>query len=47
MLLQLVLRPYHDQTDPHTWTRTVALSCAAELDGHVMGAVRSNDGTPY
>ena len=39
MLLQLVLRPYHDQTDPHTWTRTVALSFAAELDGHVMGAL--------
>ena len=39
MLLQLVLRPYHAQTDSHTWTRTVALSFAAELDGHVMGAL--------
>ena len=39
MLLQLVLRPYHDQTDPHTWTRTIALFFAAELDGHVMGAL--------
>ena len=39
MLLRLVLRPYHDQTDPHTWTRTVALSFSAELDGHVMGAL--------
>ena len=39
MLLQLVLRPYHAQTDSHTWTRTIALSFAAELDGHVMGAL--------
>ena len=39
MLLRLVLKPYHDQTDPHAWTRNVALSYAAELDGHVMGAL--------
>ena len=39
MLLQLVLRPCHAQTDSHTWTRTIALSFAAELDGNVMGAL--------
>ena len=39
MLLQLVLRPCYVQTDTHPWTRTIALSFAAELDGHVMGAL--------
>ena len=39
MLLRLVLRPCYVQTDTHPWTRTIALSFASELDGHVMGAL--------
>ena len=39
MLLRLVLMPCYVQTNSHPWTRTIALSFAAELDGHVLGAL--------
>ena len=39
LLLRSVLMPCHVQTDPHPWTRSTALSFAAELDGHVLGAL--------
>ena len=38
-LLRLVLIPCHVEGEPHTWTRTTALSFAAELDGHVLGTL--------
>ena len=38
-LLRLVLIPCHIENGPYTWTRTTALSFAAELDGHVLGTL--------
>ena len=38
-LLRLVLIPCHVEGEPHPWTRTTALSFAAELDGHVLGTL--------
>ena len=38
-LLRLVLIPCHIESGPQTWTRTTALSFAAELDGHVLGTL--------
>ena len=40
-LLRLVLIPCHIESGPQTWTRTTALSFAAELDGHVLGTLRA------
>ena len=34
-----VLIPCHVEGEPHQWTRTTALSFAAELDGHVLGTL--------
>ena len=31
--------PCHVEGEPHPWTRTTALSFAAELDGHVLGTL--------
>ena len=39
LLLRLVLVPCQVQIDPYPWTRSTALSFAAELDGHVLGAL--------
>ena len=36
-LLRLVLIPCHVEGELHPWTRSTALSFAAELDGHVLG----------
>ena len=38
-LLRMVLIPCHIEGEPHSWTRTTALSFAAELDGHVLGTL--------
>ena len=38
-LLRLVLIPCHIKEEPHHWTRSTALSFAAELDGHVLGTL--------
>jgi len=38
-LLRLVLIPCHVEGEPHPWTRIIALSFAAELDGHVLGTL--------
>ena len=38
-LLRLVLVPFHIDSESHAWTRTTALSFAAELDGHVLGTL--------
>ena len=38
-LLRLVLIPFHIDSESHAWTRTTALSFAAELDGHVLGTL--------
>ena len=38
-LLRLVLIPCHIEGGAPTWTRTTALSFAAELDGHVLGTL--------
>ena len=38
-LLRMVLIPCHIESEPHSWTRTTALSFAAELDGHVLGTL--------
>ena len=38
-LLRLVLIPCHIEDEPYAWTRTTALSFAAELDGHVLGTL--------
>ena len=38
-LLRLVLIPCHVEGEPHPWTRTTALSFAAEIDGHVLGTL--------
>ena len=38
-LLRLVLIPCHVEGELHTWTRSTALSFAAELDGHVLGTL--------
>ena len=38
-LLRLVLIPCHIEDGPYAWTRTTALSFAAELDGHVLGTL--------
>ena len=38
-LLRLVLIPCHVEGESHPWTRTTALSFAAELDGHVLGTL--------
>ena len=38
-LLRLVLIPCLVEGDPQPWTRTTALSFAAELDGHVLGTL--------
>ena len=38
-LLRLVLIPCHVEGEPHPWTRTTALSFAAELDRHVLGTL--------
>ena len=38
-LLRLVLIPCHIEDEPYGWTRTTALSFAAELDGHVLGTL--------
>ena len=35
-LLRLVLIPYHVDGEPYQWTRTTAISFAAEMDGHVF-----------
>ena len=39
LLLRSVLMPCHVQGDPYPWIRSTALSFAAELDGHVLGAL--------
>ena len=38
-LLRLVLIPCHIKGEPHHWTRSTAISFAAELDGHVLGTL--------
>ena len=38
-LLRLVLIPCHVEGEPYQWTRTTALSFAAEIDGHVLGTL--------
>ena len=38
-LLRLVLIPCHVEGEPYQWTRTTALSFAAEMDGHVLGTL--------
>ena len=38
-LLRLVLIPCHAEEEPYQWTRTTAISFAAELDGHVLGTL--------
>ena len=38
-LLRLVLILFHIDSASHAWTRTTALSFAAELDGHVLGTL--------
>ena len=38
-LLRLVLIPCHIEGEPHKWTRTTAISYAAELDSHVLGTL--------
>ena len=38
-LLRLVLIPCHVEGELHPWTRSTALSFAAELDGHVLGTL--------
>ena len=38
-LLCLVLIPCHVEGELHPWTRSTALSFAAELDGHVLGTL--------
>ena len=44
-LLGLVLIPCHVEGELHPWTRSTALSFAAEIDGHVLGTLwRSNNG---
>ena len=45
-LLRLVLIPYHVEREPHQWTRTTALSFAAELDGHVLGTLCAENSNP-
>ena len=39
LLLRLVLIPCHVEGEPYPWTRSTALSFAAELDGHVLGTL--------
>ena len=46
-LLRLVLIPCHVEGEPHQWTRTTALSFAAEMDGHVGHAMCSDNGIAY
>ena len=38
-LLRLVLIPCHVEGEPYQWTRTTAISFAAEMDGHVLGTL--------
>ena len=38
-LLHLVLIPCHVEGELHPWTRSTALSFAAEIDGHVLGTL--------
>ena len=38
-LLRLVSIPCHVEGEPYQWTRTTALSFAAEMDGHVLGTL--------
>ena len=38
-LLRLVLIPSHIKGEPYHWTRSTAISFAAELDGHVLGTL--------
>ena len=38
-LLHLVLTPCHVEGEHHPWTRSTALSFAAEIDGHVLGTL--------
>ena len=38
-LLRLVLIPCHIKGEPYHWTRSTAISFAAELDGHVLGTL--------
>ena len=38
-LLRLVLIPCHVDGEPYQWTRTTAISFAAEMDGHVLGTL--------
>ena len=38
-LLRLVLIPCHVEGERHPWTRSTALSFAAEIDGHVLGTL--------
>ena len=38
-LLRLVLIPCHVEGELHPWTRSTALSFAAEIDGHVLGTL--------
>ena len=38
-LLRLVLFPCHIEGEPYHWTRSTAISFAAELDGHVLGTL--------
>ena len=38
-LLHLVPTPCHVEGEHHLWTRSIALSFAAEIDGHVLGTL--------
>ena len=37
--MRLVLIPCHIKGEPYHWTRSTAISFAAELDGHVLGTL--------
>ena len=39
MVWKIMLIPYHVTGEPYHWTRSTALSFAAELDGHVLGTL--------
>ena len=36
---KIILIPCHIKGEPHHWTRSTAISFAAELDGHVLGTL--------
>ena len=46
-LLRLVLNSLPHQGRTHHWTQSTAISFPAELDGHVLGAMRSHHGVTH